>query len=403
MPIFKCKLGEASGKVVEQEIEATDIKSLRDRLERDGRLVFDIVEKGASLSSSIALIKKGKIRSEEFLIFNQELVALLKSGLPLLTSIETLADKEEDRYFKEILGEVALNVKEGSAFSEALQGAPQVFKKLYISSVKAGEKSGNIVENIRRYITYLKKVEELKKKVFNASIYPAILLSVAVIVVFFLLFYVVPSFSQIFKDSGADLPLPTQILISTTEFLRNNVLLLALLVILVSPSFFIMGKSRAMNQRFKKFMISAPWVGDILKKYAIAKYSRTLSTLLKSGEPLVSALGMAAGTMDNSYMEHKITLVCKEVKEGDSLALALEKTGLMPSTALKMIMVGEESGSLEEMFENVADLFEDEVDRRLNFITTVIEPVLMLSMGLVVAFIVVAMYLPIFRLAGAVR
>jgi type IV pilus assembly protein PilC len=403
MPIFKCKLGDETGKIVEKEIEAKDVNSLKERLEKEGWLLFGLTEKRLALPSAIRMPGAGRVTIANFIIFNQELVALLKAGLPLLTSLDTLAEKEENSYFKELLRRVAAEVKKGAPLSEALEGAPRVFNKLYISSIKAGEKSGELGTNISRYISYTKRVEELKKKFASASIYPLILLSVAAIVILFLILYVVPSFSQVFIDSGTVLPIPTRILIGLTDFITNNILIIAILAFISYP-FFLVAKKRPEIVRWLDIMkIKIPWIGETLKKYSIAKFCRTLATLLKSGEPLVTAIALSAGTLDNSHLEGNILLASERVKEGGSLADALEETGLVPSTALKMIMVGESSGALDEMFENVAELFEEEVDRRLNLVTTAIEPILMLLMGLVIAFIVVAMYLPIFNLAGAVR
>ena len=403
MPIFKCKLGDETGKIVEKEIEASDINSLKERLERDGWLLFGLSEKRISLPSLIRMPGTGRVKPSSFIIFNQELVSLLKAGLPLLASLDTLAEKEENRYFQELLMRVAEGVKNGSPLSEALDGDPRVFNKLYISSIKAGEKSGELCNNISRYISYAKRVEELKGKFASASIYPLILLSVAAIVILFLILYVVPSFSQVFVDSGTTLPVPTRILIALTNIITSNILIIAPLILMSYPFFLMLQKKPAVGRWLDIMKLKIPWLGETLKKYSIAKFCRTLATLLKSGEPLVTAIALSAGTLDNVHLEKNIVLASEKVKEGGTLANALEETGLVPSTALKMIMVGESSGALDEMFENVAELFEEEVDRRLNLVTTAIEPILMLLMGLVIAFIVVAMYLPIFNLAGAVR
>jgi len=402
MPIFKCKLGDESGKIVEEEIDAADINNLRERLEREGRLIYEISEKSIAFSSAGKALKRSKVKIRELLIFNQEFVALLKAGLPILPSLETLAEKEENQNLKRVLDNVASEVKKGTPLSDALESEPAVFRKLYISSIRAGEKSGDIATNIKRYISYIKRVEELKKQIISASVYPLILLTVAIGVVFFLLFYVVPSFSQIFLDSGAELPLPTLILITTSRLLQENILILLIISALIVPLFFLAKSNALIWKWFNKIKISFPWLGDTIRIYSIAKFSRTMSTILKSGETLVSAMVLAAGTLENPYLEEKIVFISRVVKEGESLTSAMEQMDLMPSTALKMIMVGESSGSLDEMFENIAEFFEEEVDRRLSLITTTIEPIMMLTMGVLIAFIVVAMYLPIFKLAGAV-
>lgn len=402
MPLFRCKFGDLSGKIVEEDIEAADLNNLRERLEREGRLVYEISEKGLSFSFAGKSLGRSKVKTRELLIFNQEFVALLKAGLPILPSLETLAEKEENKSFKRVLDKVASDVKKGAPLSDALESEPSVFKKLYISSVRAGEKSGDIATNIKRYISYVKRVEDLKKQVISASIYPLILLSVAIGVVLFLLYYVVPSFSQIFLDSGAELPLPTLFLIALSGMLKDNILIMLVVAAAFVP-LFLLAKSNAIVWKWiNRIKLALPWLGDTIRIYAIAKFSRTMATILKSGETLVSAMVLAAGTLENPYLEEKIVYISRVVREGESLTSAMEQIGLMPSTALKMIMVGESSGSLDEMFENIAEFFEEEVDRRLNFVTTAIEPLMMLTMGVLIASIVIAMYLPIFKLAGTV-
>lgn len=403
MPIFKCKLGDDQGRIIEKDVEADNASDLKARLEMEGLLVYGVSRKNLSVPSLENIIKPKKVRIREFLIFNQELAALLRAGVPLLGSLEVLAEKEVNAFFREILNNVSKDVKEGASFSDAMEGKSKVFTKLYVSSIRAGEKSGDVISNISRYISYIKGAEALKKKVINASIYPLILLTVAVSVIFFLLLYVVPSFSQVFLDAGTALPLPTQILINITDILTGNIIILLGFILIVIILFILGRKTPKFIRLLDHFKISAPWLGKMIKKYSAAKFSRTLSAVLRSGEPLVPALSLSAATLDNSFLEEKIIVAATRVKEGEPLAKAMEETGLMPSTALKMVMVGESSGALDDMFENVAELFEDDVDRSINAITTTIEPLMMLAMGIVIAFIVVAMYLPIFKIAGAVH
>ncbi len=403
MPVFRCKVGDESGKLDEKEIEASDSKQLRERLEQEGLYVYEIKQKGTFQFAVPSFSGLKKISTDEFLVFNQQLMALLKAGLPLLSSLETLASQEETPHFQKILTSVAKEVKEGAPFSSAVEDYPRVFSKLYVSSLRAGEKSGDLVLNISRYIAYTKRVEELKKKVITASVYPLILLTVATFVILFLLLYVVPSFSQVFLDAGTSLPTPTRILIAFTGLVKNNVIFLSILFMALYPVFMFARKNQNLRRKMDKLKLNIPWVGKIIHRYAVAKFCRTLSTILKSGDPLVSAIPLAAGTLENSYMEESVVDASKRVREGVGLSQAMADAKLMPAMALKMINVGESSGSLEEMFDNVADLFEEEVDRKLNILTSTIEPLLMLSMGLIVAFIVVAMYLPIFKLAETVR
>ncbi|MBE9537041.1 MAG: type II secretion system F family protein [Proteobacteria bacterium] len=401
MPVYRYKAGNDQGVVVEKEATAKSPEALRGQLEDKGWFVYHVTARGVSLRGHGLTLKGKRVKTSEFIVFNQELSALLKAGLTVVSSLETLAEKEENSYFREVLEGVTIAVKEGADLSEAMSKTSTLFTGLYTASISAGEKSGDLVTNITRYIRYIKRVEELKKKVISASIYPVILLFVALFVVFFLLLYVVPSFSQIFLDSGAELPLPTVILITITGFLKDNIAFIGGALLGLSIFFISTKNTDRAKRTMDHIKVSAPWVGETVKRYAVAKFSRTLSTILKSGTPLTSALQLAAGTLDNSVLEEKILATAERVKTGESLAGAMEETGIMPSTALKMILVGESSGSLDSMFENIAELFEEEVDRKINVLTTIIEPVLMLGMGLVVALIVVAMYLPIFKLAGA--
>lgn len=401
MPVYKCKLCDENGHIIEKEIEAGDAAGLRKSLERDGWFVHSMSRTGFNLSSSVVRPKGKKIRTNEFLVFNQELAALLKAGLPLVSSLETLAQKEENLSFKGILNKVTTEVKEGTPLSNALETAPHVFNRLYVSSIRAGEKSGDLVTNILRFISFTKKINELKKKVVNASIYPVILLAVAMSVILFLLLYVVPSFSRIYLDAGAELPRPTLILITVTELVKNNIVLLMVLVLLLFFAFTAAIRFPTGKRTIDRLKISLPWIGDMIRKFSVAKFSRTLSTVLRSGFPLVSSLSLASGTLDNSFLEKHVSSAIKRVGEGESLANAMETTGIMPITALKMVLVGESSGALDDMFENIAELLEEEVDRKINIITSTIEPLLMLFMGLIVALIVTAMYLPIFKIAGA--
>jgi len=402
MPVFRCKLGDDKGRTVERELAATDPESLRESLEKDGWFAYDISRKRSNMFSFANTFKFRRFKTDDFLVFNQELSALLKAGLPLVSSLETLADKEGNSFFKGLLNDVAREVKEGASLSSAVQLDPGVFSNLYVTSLKAGEKSGDLVSNIRRYIGYTKRIEELKRSVVQASIYPLILMSVAVLVVLFLLLYVVPSFSRIYVDSGTELPLPTMLLIAITNFIKSNFIFI--LAFISFAAFFLTAamKSGRFDRAIGKLKITMPWMGDTIRKYSLAKFSRTLSTVLRSGSPLVPSLTLSLAVLDNAFMEEKMTRVVKQVQEGESLAAAMDNAGFVPPTVIKMIMVGETGGALDDMFENVAELFEEQVDRRIKVLTTVIEPLLMLSMGLIVAFIVVAMYLPIFKLAGSV-
>lgn len=399
MPKYIVNFGTEDGRILEKDYDSPDEKTLRESLSNDGYYIFKVKKETGSLISLKGFLAKKSISAKELISFNRELVALTKAGLPIIKSLDAIIERTGDKKFLDVLKEVREAVKGGAALSDAFEKFPQVFPPLYVATIRAGEKSGDIVFSINRYIEYLKKMEGVRKKIVSASIYPAILVVVATGVILFLLSYVVPTFSRIYLEAGAKLPYPTRILITVTTLLKDYFFVFLLLFVGLIVSLRLYSGTEEGKRRLDQLKLSIPFAGGIMLGYAISKFSRTLSTVLGGGIPLVESLGMVAGVLDNKILEEKARNVIRRVEEGGSLTDAIEAEDLMPPLAVKMLGVGEESGLLGEMLLDIAGFYEEEVDSKLSALTTIIEPALMLIMGGLVAVIVVAMYLPVFRLA----
>ena len=402
MPSYICKIGTSDGRVVEKDFDATSRELLEDSLKEQGFHVFRIRRKAFQFlfDGGKGL---GRLTGRRFLAFNQELLVLLKSGLPILQVLDTVSDRLESGSFLEVLCEIRDDVKGGASLSEAFGKYPRHFPQLYIASIRAGERTGDLPVTIGRYIAYQQRSEKLKSKVQSASFYP-ILLSIAVaVVLLFLMLYVVPSFTQIYADAQVQLPLATRVIIFMADALVEIMPLLApvfIVFLFVLRTFLATEKGRQALDRVK---LVIPFFSRLLVDYALSSFCRTLSTTMLSGIPIVQAMQMSRGTLNNRILEEKVQKAIRRVEEGTAISASLEQAGFFPGIALRMIGVGENSGALAEMLSDVSDYYEDEVERKLDRLTTMIEPIMMLCMGLLIGGIVVAMYIPIFQMAGTVR
>lgn len=401
MPLYTCKIGSADGKIIEKEFESASSDVLRQSLVSQGFYVFSIKKKLFQFIWQKGAVRK-RIDNKALITFNQELLVLIKSGLPIIQSLDTILERIDKGRLAEVLEVIRDDIKGGSSLSEAFERHPSAFSHLYVASIRAGERTGDLPQTIRRYITFLKKTEGFRKKVITALFYPAILMSVAFAAVTLLLVYVVPTFSQVYADAGSKLPVPTLMLIAFTSILKKFFPLL--IAISVFAVFFFRRWIATPSGRYTvdSFKLKIPVVGDIFSKYSIVSFTRTLATIIESGIPIVESLRMSVATLNNSLLESKLLAAIKRVEEGVSLSVAIEGAKLMPSLALRMLSVGESTGSLEEMLEGISDYFEEELDQRLHLLSTAIEPVIMIVMGLVIGAIIVTMYLPVFKIAGTV-
>lgn len=401
MASFTCKLGTGDGTIIVKELEAHDPDALRQTLEEQGYFVFDIRKKPLQFLRERGLGTR-RIDTRSLLTFNQELLVLIKAGMPIIQALDTILERADKGRMTDILLSVREDIEGGAALSDAFEKFPGVFPPLYVASIRAGERTGDLVQTIRRFIQFLKRSEGFRKKVVSALFYPSILMVVVTVAVTVLLVYVVPTFSQIYADSGSELPVPTQMLIAFTTSFRTMFPFLILAVILAAVAFRRYGMSVEGRYRIDRFRLSLPFIGPLSEKYSVTTFTRTLATVLSSGIPLVESLRMTAGTLNNLVLERRLLAAVKRVEEGTLLSVAFEKENLMPPLAIRMISVGETTGALEEMLGDISEYFEEEIDQKLYLLTTSIEPIIMVVMGVVVGGIIVTMYLPIFKIAGTV-
>lgn len=401
MPLFTCKIGSADGKISEKEFEAASADILRQSLAAQGFFVFAIKKKPFQFVWKKGLSRK-KIDTKGLITFNQELLVLIKSGLPIIQSLDTILERVDNSRLAEVLEVIRDDIKGGSSLSDAFERHPSTFSHLYIASIRAGERTGDLPQTIRRYITFLKKTEGFRNKVITAMFYPAILLVVAFTAVTLLLVYVVPTFSQVYADAGSKLPVPTLMLIGFTSVLKRYFPLLLGIFFVAAYLFKKWTATPAGRYSVDTFKLKIPVIGDIFSKYSVVSFTRTLATIIESGIPIVESLKMAVATLNNRVLEAKMHAAIKRVEEGVSLSVAIDGVHLMPSLALRMLSVGESTGALEEMLESISDYFEEELDQRMHLLSTAIEPAIMILMGLVIGTIIVTMYLPVFKIAGTV-
>jgi type IV pilus assembly protein PilC len=401
MPLFICKLGSADGRLIEKEFDAASPVMLKQSLEEQGFYVFSLKKKPFQFLFDQGGYRK-KIDNRELLTFNQELLVLMKAGLPIIQTLDTILERGGKGKLVGILTTVREEIKGGASLSDALAKHPGAFSHLYVASVRAGERTGDLPLTIRRFTAFVKRAEAIRKKVISALLYPAILVTVAAVAITLLLVYVVPTFSQVYADSGAQLPGPTQVLISLTAVLRRY--FLVFLAVGFGAMFIFRQWAKTINGRYTidGLKLRIPLFRELYSRYSLTSFTRTLSTVIGSGIPIVESLKMSVGTLNNRVLERRLLAAVAKVEEGVSLSAAFDGAKIMPPLALRMIGVGETTGSLEEMLTDVSEYFEDEIEARLHVLTTAVEPAIMVIMGIIIGVIILTMYLPIFRIAGTV-
>jgi len=400
MSTYRCKIGTADGRIIEKDFEAENREVLQESLEEQGFFVFRI-------RKSLQWFAKGagrkSLSGRRFLAMNQEMLVLIRSGLPILQVLDTMIERMEAGGMLSALHEIRSDVKGGSALSDAFGRFSHMFPQLYIASLRAGEQSGDLPITLERYIEYQKRVEAIKAKVRSATFYPALLAIAVTLVLGFLLLYVIPSFTQVYADADVQLPLLTRLVIALANGLVSG---LPFWVPALVAGFLLL-RAYARTERgavlFDGLKLCLPFFGELLNEYALSTFCRTFATTLASGIPIVQAMKMSRGTLNNLVLEKRLSAAVSRIREGAKISEALEQAGSFPVIALRMIGVGETSGSLVDMLTDVSEHYEAEVERRLDRLTTIVEPLMMMTMGLLIGGIVVAMYIPIFQLAGTVQ
>jgi type IV pilus assembly protein PilC len=405
---FQCRLGTAHGEVLEGVYVAESEARLRSELEEKGLFVLAIQPRGAlglpSLPGLPALTfrRRRKVSTREFLVFNQELATLLKAGMPLVQSLDILRRAVPNATFKAVLDDVHQKVQAGSSLSEAFEAHGAMFPGVYTASLMAGEKSGSLDQVLRRFIAYMKIISGVKRKVLSALMYPIVLIGLSIAVVSIIVVRVVPAFADFYAGFNAELPLATRVLTSVSTAIRANLLWIVLIGGGVGFALWRWFKSPSQRLRLHAMMLKAPMIGTVATKFATAQFARTLATLLSGGIPLVTALDVAARAIGNRAMAQEIDIVARDVREGQSLAAALQSRNIFPDVAIKMVEVGEATGALQDMLNAQADFYDEDIDTTLTRFVALVEPALLIIMGIVIAGMLLALYMPVFQLSGAV-
>jgi type IV pilus assembly protein PilC len=396
MAEFVLKYADASGVIHNQVAEGASEQELRDRLNQQGYLVYSVKPRGGV--AALGGMGRKKLNLEKFLIFNQQFVTLIKAGLPILKGLDLLADRLVDPKLAPYINSVRDEVRHGSLLSDAFarQG---IFPPVYVTTVLAGEKSGALAEVLERFITYQRTALAIRKKVLVSLIYPTFLVVLVIALIIFLVTYVVPNFAELYGNMSANLPQMTQILIAVGTTARSYILVFVGALVLLAIGFRFWSRSESARLTIDRGKLKMPVFGDIWVKYQVAQFSRVLSTLLQGGIPLVQALGTASESLGTPLLKQALEKAVRMVREGQPLSSSLSSTGIFPGLSIDMIEVGESTGALPTMLNSVADFYEDDVSTRMTAALSLIEPAIMIFMGIFVAFVLIALYLPIFSLA----
>ena len=401
---YRCRLGTPSGEVMEGVYVADSEARLRREFEEKGLYVLAIQQAGRRALGGIhlpAVPQRRRVSSREFLVFNQELATLLKAGMPLVQSLDILRQRVAHPAFKVVLDDVYERVRSGSALSEAFEAHQSLFPGVYTASLLAGEKSGNLEQVLRRYVTYVKIVSSVKRKTVSALVYPAILVALSVVVVAVIVVKVVPEFGNFYAQFGKELPASTRFIVALSSFVTTYFALLVLAAIGLVVLGWWWLKQPGQRRRIDRVVLRIPMIGPIAQKFSTSQGARTLATLLGGGIPLVNALEVTARSLSNQHMAAQLTSAAQQVREGRSLAATLQDSGSFPDVAIKMVEVGESTGALQEMLNSLADFYDEEIDTNLGRFVTIIEPALLVIMGLVIAGLLLSLYLPLFQLSSA--
>ncbi len=405
---FVCHVGSADGRVSKLVRTARDERALREELEREGLHVFG-VERSVPLPSvrgvlgALGFSGRKKIALKTLQVFNQELAALLKAGLPLLQALNLMLERMKDPVLREVLTQVRDRVRSGVELSDAFAEFGDLFPPLYASTLKAGERTGELEVVIRRFIRYLRLVIEARKRVFSALIYPSVLVGLSILMLMVMAIYVMPRFREFYGAMELELPALTRITVGTSVFLRDNLLLIAAGLAVLGGIFSRWRRTAAGRLAVDRAKLRAPLFGAILQRFSVAEFCRSLATLLAGGLPLVPALQISTRAVGNAWIQRQLEPAAGRVTEGGSLYQALEQTGVFEDFAIDMVKVGEATGALDGMLGSISDFIDEEVETRMQRILSLIEPLMLIFMGIMVATLLLSVYLPMFSALGKMQ
>lgn len=389
------------GNRVTGTIQGLDMTAAKNELKKSGIEVTSIKERGRF---SIGSKGKKKIKQKDILLFTRFLSTMMAAGLPILQALDVIAHDQDNLAMRSMLAQIRSSISGGKTLTESFRQYPAYFSNMYCSLISSGEKSGTLDKILNRLATYLERTETIKSKVKKALIYPIAIIVVSIIVSFILLFYVVPQFQSIFSSFGAQLPYFTRVVVNLSDFVRSYWWLMFIFILLAFFGFrYGMKKNDKFAGKIDALKLKIFVIGPLMQKGVIARFTRTLSTTLESGMPIVEAMKSMADVMDNRVYKKAILQICSDVVNGQSLNVAMRATNLFPNMAIQMIAVGEASGSLGEMLNKVADYYEEEVNHMVDNLSNLLEPLIMVLLGLIIGSFVVAMYLPIFKIGSIVK
>src|SRR3989454_2490364 len=401
LPVWVWEGKTKSGETKRGEVEAADEASVQQRLR--AMALTNVKIKKKPIQISIKLPGFGGIGQKDIVVFTRQFATMIDAGLPLVQCLDILSGQLDNMAFREVLTKVKIKVESGSTLADALKEHPKVFDTLFVQLVAAGEIGGILDTILNRLAAYIEKNEKLKSKVKGAMVYPSIVLVVAVGVTVVLLLFVTPTFEKMFKDFGGAMPAPTQIVIDLSKFLQKYILLMIVATIAAAIVFTTWKNTKKGREQWDRFTIQTPVFGPLIRKVAVARFTRTLGTMISSGVPILDALEVVAKSAGNAMVEKAIRYTKEKISEGKTIVQPLAETKVFPSMVVQMIGVGEATGAMDQMLTKIADFYDDEVDAAVAALTSLIEPVMMVFLGGVVGGFLIAMYLPIFSIAGAVK
>jgi type IV pilus assembly protein PilC len=398
---FRCRLGTANGEVVEGIYIADSEARLRRDLEEKGLYVLSLQPRSVFSGFSLGT-RRRRVSRQEFVVFNQELATLLKAGMPLAQSLDILRQRVENPTFKAVLDGVHAKVQSGTALSDAFTEHGDMFPAVYSASLLAGERSGNLDAVIRRYVSYEKLIGAARRRTISALMYPIILITMMVVLIGIIVLRVIPAFSDFYATFDRPLPLLTRVIVGASNAISSNILIIgpAAVALVVAAVFWF--RQPAQKAILDRSMLSIPWFGATSRKFYTSQVARMLSTLLGGGIPLVHSLEIAVRSTSNRYMSDGLDEVRRRVQEGQSFSGALRARAVFPDVAVKMVEVGESTGALQEMLSSLAEFYDEEVETEVDRVTRLIEPAMLVFMGVVIAAVVLALYLPLFELTSIV-
>lgn len=401
MPVYRWEGKTLRGAIKRGELEAASEAALRIQLRQQNIIPTRILSKGREIKLELSFGGR-KVTPKQVGIFTRQLATMIDAGLPLVQSLDILASQQENKAFKKVLTAVKDDVEAGSTFAAALGRHPKVFSDLYVNLVVAGEEGGILDNILLRLSNYIEKAVALKKKVKSAMVYPTAIVAVAILVVTILMIFVIPVFEKMFLSAGQSLPFLTLVIVGISKLMKKYFLLFAAALVVLIFGLRRYYKTDGGRRAVDGFLLKLPVFGMLLKKIAIARFSRTLSTLVSSGVPILDSLNIVAKTAGNRIVEDAIMRARSSISEGETIAEPLSRAQVFPPMVTQMISVGESTGSLDTMLGKIADFYEEEVDTTVATLTSLLEPFLMIFLGGTIGTIVVAMYLPIFQMASAI-